>query len=363
MNRWRRWLCVVATILGACILVAWLVGRVVSDRTIVTQYLYWIPSFAALPLAAAAWLLAWLCARGLIADPQTGRRVFFRTRAVLLAGCAIAGAYASIFEYRLYRAVMPAQSGSLRVMSWNPGGWDPSDFALRVASRKANIVAMANVPMFTDWQKLRTSVGEPNSVVRFGRLSLISAYPVRRWGGTRLGVTGAQVRTFLWQGGGQVTIDAGEGLFAELDTTAELGRTTVIWLIDLPSDPDLWRERVCREAAATIAAYRGPAMSRGPQGLDVPQELATLGFPLPDIVVGDFNIPRGSASLRHLSVGLNDVFAGSGWGAGGHFPREVPVFALTQAFAAPWLEAKRYNAVDLGGGRHRAQVFELAPVR
>jgi len=161
--------------------------------------------------------------------------------------------------------------------------------------------------------------------------------------------------------------DSGWAGFFEIDTTEELGEPIVVWVIDLPSDPAIPRVEMTRSAADAIQALVGPAMTMI-EGTPTVEPLNTTGFPEPDIIIGDFNIPRGSWSLgaitEPLSNAWTDGWLGMGLGGGvgplGSWPRTKPVFHIDQTFLARDLRSCSYELIDLGVGMHRAQVVGIA---
>ena len=87
---------------------------------------------------------------------------------------------------------------------------------------------------------------------------------------------------------------------------------------------------------------------------------ATVGFPAPDIVVGDFNIPRSAGSLKALGRGYPSAFDQAGRGYMASYPRVRPIFHIDQTFVAPGLRVFDYRLPDIGAGAHRAQVVDIA---
>lgn len=108
--------------------------------------------------------------------------------------------------------------------------------------------------------------------------------------------------------------------------------------IDLPSDPMISRVGNARELAANIA---------------------NVDASRPDLLIGDFNITGGSASLRAFGEGYVDAFAEAGSGWGGTYPSDVPMWRIDLALVrAPWRPV-RAEVLDLEGKRHRAQWIDL----
>ena len=92
------------------------------------------------------------------------------------------------------------------------------------------------------------------------------------------------------------------------------------------------------------------------------RRLDSTAAPPPDIVVGDFNMTRGSASVKALVPGLAHAYDQAGRGYGATFRRDFPLYHLDHTLLSGTLTATDYAVVDLGIGRHLGQVVELAPV-
>lgn len=357
--RLLRFLLHVVLALAACLMLMWGAGRLCNDRWYLTQYLWWMPT----PLVAACFLLASLAV-------ALGALVVPRTRAIRVARWSLHACTATVLlvfaiESHAWRYLRPSPpvdaASSVRVLAWNPAVDYMSDFAQRVAATHPALIAITNRPAYTDWGALQDEVGGSRSMARFAHLSLVSRWRILRWGGTRLAIQGARKRTTLWPGGGEVSQDQGEAFFAELDATPDLGRTLVVWMLDFPSDPELARDANFSTAAATLMGFKGPSYTRSRLNLDVLDEPGSRsdGFPSPDLIVGDFNTPRGSRSIARVTGGMSHAYdlAGRGWAPTWH--RRVPFIAIDQTFVAPWLDVIDYSTPDMGAGQHRAQVIDL----
>ena len=350
--------------------VMWAIGQVVSDRTHLTQYMYWLATYGVL----AGGLVMLLGSRVLAA--VAGKREIQgksckyggRARSALVIFiCILAGTL--VYEWKLWRGVaqlvLPRGQvalGEVRVLHVNPAVSHFDLFATNVAGYSPDIVCITNRPGNTDWDTLRATVGGVGAMARFMHLTVVSKYPIVRWGGTKLGVTGAKKRTFVWYQGGEISQDQGEGLFVELDSVHELGFNMVVWMLDMPSDPQLARSKTFAQADKTLKEFRGPVYARNKQRLDVEEapESFPPGFPMPDVIVGDLNTPRGSWSMTQVTRGLQHAHDLAGRGPAFTWERRVPFIAIDQAFVSTRFDVQSYSTHDIGGGMHMAQVVDLS---
>lgn len=343
-------------------------GRLSSRRRLMT------PARPMRQAVLAIWVCALLCLGWSCYEQRLYRYITSSgtKNAALVARSGQETRQASELKSQIVSAAEPASSletraQSLRVLAWNPATDYIDDFAERVATVPADVLAITNRPGHTKWDALRDHVGGARSMARFGRLTIISHFRVVSWGGCTLGIEGARKQTTVWRGGGEVSQDSGEGFFVELDTTARLGRTTTIWIVDIPSDIGLHRDRVFSQASQALREFRGPVFGRSDANLDIAKPIApssagagaNIGFPSADLIVGDFNTPRGSRSMRRVVGDLDHAYdqVGRGWAA--TWRRDVPLIAIDQAFVGSWLRTVTYSIRDMGAGSHRAQVIEV----
>ncbi len=346
---------------------AWVVARTASDRYGWSQPVSWIPT----PLLAAP---IWIAFAG-AALRERGRRLVLRerragvplrsigsaARGVALAVLALLTAWHLVFiELGMHRAATPAPeiTGSLRVVFWNQAGRDLGDIAPHLMPQEPDVLVLANSHSGTPSGALAEALGAggPVDVAQGWPFDCFSRLPVRRWGSVSLGLDGRS------RGGeGSTREDSGWAAFYEVET--ERGPLT-IWAIDLPSDPSLARLPLAREAGSAVRGWRGVARVRGPDGGRRSERSERAGFPEPDIVVGDFNIPRGSASMREFfraagAPGLRNAFDEAGWGWERTWPRRGPVWAIDHCFVGGRVRAVSFGAIDPGVGGHRAVVVDL----
>jgi hypothetical protein len=377
-----RWASRGLLVLAWCALAAWIVGRVISDRFFWSQFVLWMPSWIIVPGSALCLALSAGLARlgfpryesndtrdNSWRDARPGKRSA-RWRLIAWAACGVVTLGMLLGEWRLFNALTrPTSDAPTRLIVWNASEMKLMDETIKqLSDSKPDIALIANPPLHRSLAPVAQSMGTPDKpahAVLYGRVAVLSKFPIMRWAGTELGVTGARVRRFTWEGGGLLSIDKGVALLVQLDTTAALGRTTTVWLVDLPSDPDIPRNRMMREARRTLDGMTNYLM-RDANGRDVADtwpNAATNPLRTPDIIAGDTNTPRGSHSLHTLTAHADGSLVGAyeqaGFGPDLTYPRSVPLLAIDHTFLAPWLGASRYETHDMGLGTHRLQEVEV----
>lgn len=376
--------------LGLC--AAWFTGRVLNDRTLLTQYVSWVPGEVLPGLGLLASLLAaWLAGRrskeAAATAKRRSRRGAWLARAAIgvSALSLVAGASA---HWRWWSTPGPGpDEQAVRLVHWTMSTPDLFEwregFARLSPGPKPDVVVLFTVVRAELLKAAALELGEEYRLVRWGSFAAISRFPVEALRVRSLGlVPGAGVvpdgagaspiapererppSALVWiynriaplLGTGRrsfVMDDPGTIAFLRLDTREALGRATTVWAIDLPSDPLEARAPLARAAARAI---RGHARDLGGAGLEA--------LAAPDLIVGDLNIPRGSWSLRGLlPEGFRDAFDDAGRGRAGTWPARFPIWQIDHLFVGPGWRAVRYEQVDTGRGDHRVQVGDLAARR
>jgi len=358
---------VVLVVVGGAL--AWVIGRVVTDRFAWSQPVWWVPAPVLLgPLwVAGVWgAVRWV--RGVRRSRRFGRRAACGARrgwtgAVVVAAGAVSVMLVAFGELGMHRALIGRGSGSaqheepVRLVFWNQAGHGVGDLGPVFVPREPTVLVLANrhsesstgelARAFAASGPVHPAVGWPFDV--FSRL------PVRRWASTSLGLEGRSRA-----GDDSSQRDSGWAAWYELETA---GGTLVVWAVDLPSDPRAHRMPLAREAGRSIAAWRGAVRVREGDGYRYETGDAP-GFPAPDVIVGDFNIPRGSASLgvflQEAGAGeMRSAFGEAGFGWERTWPRAWPVWAIDQCFVGAGVRAVGLGVEDLGVGGHRALVVEV----
>jgi endonuclease/exonuclease/phosphatase family metal-dependent hydrolase len=84
--------------------------------------------------------------------------------------------------------------------------------------------------------------------------------------------------------------------------------------------------------------------------------LDDLHAPTPDIVLGDFNITRGSASIATAFPGMTEAYDSAGHGYGASYHRRFPLWHIDHMLLGPNVHPLRYDLVNPHISRHDAQV-------
>lgn len=295
-------------------LFAWLIGRVVTDRFEWSQWLWWIPTPAALIAAAIGWLLAFRSAR------TRGRRR--RRIATWSMTLVLMLAHFSVFEHRLLHGTPEAPARALTIAHWNmtlDNNADVPALMKRLDELDADLISLTTPP-----GEVRRLLHE-QAAASEGRLTVVEGWPMTFV--SRLPIL--EVRTVI-------SIERSYMTRVEVDATATLGRAISIMLVDLPSNPGVRRMETARK-------FRGL--------------LDEMRLAAPDIAIGDFNMTRNSASIATLFPGMTFAYNQAGHGYGATFPRRLPLYHIDHTLIneKAGLQALRYDIRDEGQSRHRSQ--------
>ncbi len=283
---------------------AWLVGCVVNDRWAWSQWLWWIPAQVA--------VVASLAALGCSVRTARARR----RRFAMSIGMVCAASVATSDSFRF--ASRAVTSGSLPLVVWNarwPG--DAShECARALASFAGHVIVVANpgrvMQHADEWTRPTDAAVSAGQFVITGPVRVVEATPV-----------------FMGEGG-----HASFFRFVH-DTAGEFA----LLAIDLPSDP----RRPRWESLQRFARQVGQRV-----------DLARV-----DLIVGDFNTTRGSASVAAAWPEWYDAWSVAGEGGAWTWPREWPCFAIDMALCRSDVHAERCVVVDPGVGFHRMQTLRL----
>ncbi len=365
----------------------WAIGRTVSDRFLWSQYLAWIPTVLALPLAFVVLVLSSAVAlmdEG--ADRLTpyalDRRRRVRRIAMGLRGIGWLGVACMAWTLlardlnlgarRSREAAPVGRLDGFTLVYWNLANWPSERATDLVRVQRPTLAVLANVGHDLDRETLREKVDEGADLLEAGPFTLVATAPIASWGITSLGFKGTRLNS---EGESEAErIDPGRAMWIALDvgmTESAASRPFVVWILDLPSDVMLSRRRIAESTRRQLVAWQGTVFRRvpdegvekGPGRYRADTTLAMVGFPEPDVIVGDFNIPRGCWSLGVVTSGpgwtTRGAFEQAGLGYAATWPLKMPLWHIDQAFLAPWLHATGYRVVNPRTGLHWMQVVEF----
>jgi hypothetical protein len=372
----RRLLSLFFASLPLAVVLGWLVGRILSDRFPWSQWLSWMPTPAVVGGTLFSLALSWFFSTW---SAWSRRLAKFKPSSLLLrAGrlrrvAALATIplilFTLIIEWRLpiglFPSSPPPKARPFSVLYWNHAGNWRNDWMQTTSTHLADvsILAAPRYPQYMDQLMEKLAADHPGTrhYQRLAFYSIISKWPILRWSSAPLNLPTLQTkldpyastleRGWYW--------NRGEACWIELDSAADLGRNLIIWIMDMPSDPRLHRAQLTAVAAQTLRDATPAIFSRGPVGQFIPAPATTPGFPTPDLIVGDLNIPRGAFSLTALVGQARPVYETAGVGPEGSYHRLLPVLGIDQMFMNAPIDATRYDLFDPGFGTHLAQRAEF----
>jgi hypothetical protein len=382
MTRGRRVLLLFAlaawrgfALVWAAAVLFWIAGRVLTDSFRLTQYAFWMPGLvlgaAGIPVVGVA-----LVCRGLARRWRGDAKAGTVARGAILAFTIspfVVAAWAGGANIHRSKA-LASTTAAFRLTFWNDSEGRIMEWEQAILAHDPDLSIMKPGVgrTFTNLVAEMSKYADPIEMPAPGAdfvythgFAVVSKMPIKRWSVKRLGVEpglGLDPRTSDFRSHYR---DPGNSMVLELGTRERLGRDIIVWLIDLPSDPTLWRMTAMREAAATLGAGFAPIFEK--DSAFGRWRYATVGKEWgmkPDLIVGDFNTPRGSASLKEITrfagPGVRHAWDDAGSGYCGSYPREWALWHIDHVFVGEGLRALEYKVVNPGGGSHRMQVAEIA---
>ncbi len=294
------------------IVLAWLLGLVLTDRLAWSQWLWWIPTQAVIASSALAFIFAFI--------PGESKRLWLWRSSISMFVCVVVIGYFMFVEHRMLESVKRIDRGTtLRIMHINASrGYE--DTAGQIGATIDRIEPDVIIFSFAWWSTNRianaSAFGSAYQTVARRPFSILSRLPI------------IESREIVNNEGVAIA-------FARVETAP--GRTMTILMIDLPSDPHIRR----MDLAQKVRGWLNDA--------DAPD---------PDLVIGDFNITRGSASLDVLFPGYAHAFATAGVGYGATFPA-TPIYHIDHTLHSEDQQIVQYYICDDSLGPHRAQVIDV----
>ncbi|MFG0246912.1 MAG: endonuclease/exonuclease/phosphatase family protein [Phycisphaerales bacterium JB052] len=370
-------------LLGIVLLGAWITGRALTDEHHWTQYLYWLPPIV---MIGGAWLMLVLSAIFAALARRLGGLILRPVLLVLTIGCSLHLVFGVWHMHRVVTGSDSKDKHAIRVLHWNHGGKsiDTEAWGARIREMDIDIVLIANA----DWGEPRQALLEqfeyyaPEDRVRWVNYSyrlmanpshfrvedgaiIASRYPMTRTGWVQFGTSERQ----------QIMSHSSSGLgwimFAEFDLEPDRidDPPMVLWFVDLPSNPTVWKVEEMRTVRRAIDSWDGSGWEMGRHVWERYQA-PDANFPTPDLVVGDFNTPRGSASLDEIVPGYTDAFEAAGHGRGRTFvirdgsSLEDVIFSVVDlhidlTLVAPQHRVSGYRLLPSKNSDHSVQIADI----
>ena len=331
-----------------------------TDRWLASQFAFWVPAWVYVTMTTIL-----LCAERASAkdsmprwkSPSWWMLLFCAFTAIVLGFRAIPRGGNSL--------VQPASS-TYNIVHWNMSSPDLLSFEGTLADfpacKSADIILLGVTVPQQQLQHMVAGLGNDWTIRRMGVFAIATRFEIRESVLHALGLQAGYARSGepVFQNfynehlADRLGIsrrefnrpDPGYVLETRIQTPE---RDLVIRLIDLPSNPFRSRMEIATTAAQAINTLaRSGAISQSA-----------------DILIGDCNIPAGSASLQRLSEGM--AAAESVSKSGDSFPtwpRALPLLRIDHAWVRNGLDVLRYQTFDGGISDHRGQsltvVFPLA---
>jgi len=293
----------------------WLVGRITTDRFLWSQFLFWIPTVAALAASMIAALV-------LLPAPPSRR---WRRLALGSAAATVAiGLHWSLVDHHLFRAPVEGAFGepSIAILHCNlhwPGKRAAPEVIEFLKDRTLDLVLFSEPGWLllqgrgaaleaAGWQVLRV----PHFAV-LSRLPIVECRPL-------------------------VDADGMAFTMLRVDGSAIGHPTLTLCLVDLPSEPRTPRMALARRARALL------------DDVDAPEF---------DLVAGDFNMTRDGAAIATLFPNLSHAFHQAGWGFGATYPATRPLWHIDHVLLGPAIRAVDYRLIRLPVSLHLGQEVRI----
>lgn len=376
-----------AVALSLALVVAWGVGRVLTDSVRWSQYLFWMPTVVVVGTSVVLLIMAgairWFGgvlayasirkARQAWGEGGTGyearsqpatnvpayrKHVFKGVWGMAVLATMGAGAYALAEWSGGGRAPDFQRSQSLRFVFWNDSEGLMRDWEAALLGPGPD-VAIMKPGSGRSFPKVLERMGPDADFVYTHGFAIVTKAKIKRRTHFTLSIKqglGFDIRRKDLR---QPMADYGTATILELATSERLGRDITVYLIDLPSDPSLWRTEMMREAKAALEKVTADVW-RKDEKLD---RWLRVENPEPfgpaDVLIGDFNTPRGADSIKIVAGEMQSAYDVAGNGYAATYPRVLPLWHLDQAYVAKSLRVGWYQVRNPGGGSHAMQVVDV----
>lgn len=357
---------------------------IISDRYLWSQFIAFVPGWM--------WAVPGLVSVVLGGLVLMGRRRTRRQRLLRLSLWLwmLAGGYCLVAELNVLRGIMGPPSlgtgGSLRLAQWNLTLPDTEKWAGSYDNVFSSAGKLPDIYLLTTNQinscfdqscdKLRAGrpIARPGAandgkagwtVMRRGEIAVLSSIPIVSQHIVELpsasvipGTKSDRRDWEIWYNAWADRVGVARRVFPAdpsaslmeivFDASGTLGRPLVVWLIDLPSDPLISRHVMAKNVRAWLDGLLAKAPGEG-------------GLVAPDVILGDWNIPRGCHSLARIAgPGMTHAYDAASWGPVATWPRGLPLLHIDNTFVAGTVRALSYQTVRPPVSDHFGQVVDIA---
>ncbi len=293
-----------------------LLGALCTDQWYWSQFVWWIP-----------WPLLVLLAMPAALTAIIARSRATRNRLGLLAVALVPAVALLVRDVGFHRAPPPADD-EISFVHWNaswPSSSGGSDGSRELLDRKADVIILSNpYKLFADqrdeqWRRAGYDIVVTGSFAVASRIPVLEAREI-------------------------FDSDVGTAAIIRIDTRGRIGHVLTVLAVDLPSEPMLARMELAHAFRARLEEHTLPRI---------------------DVITGDCNMTKGSASLQAMFPSFRNAWNEAGSGIAGSWPRSKPfgrllMWHIDQLLLGHRVTARSYRIIDLGGREHRAQQARIA---
>ncbi len=340
-----RVLCAVA-IVFSCV---WLFARMYAERWAAIQWAAWVGVewvfLVVLVLVGMGWLIYKSSRR------RTRKTLWLATLVMLALGVKTA------MDWNLHRAFTSQRAHAaddLRFASVNLSAQEVTHWP--TLDKQVDVLVVTNRVFNADlepaWAWVRSESDERDAAI-IGRCAVMSRLPIRRYAQTWVNFDD------VWPKDGQPK--SGWAAWFELEPQTPDADPIVVWVVDLPSPIQISRTLAVKRTLEAIDAWRGIAYT-----IDENHQRSSMSgarFPLPDVVLGDFNTPRWSRALTPMTdqLHLREVSSSVGIGPSATFPSPRSLWPIDLFYVSDDWQPISHSTIAIEGLRHRAVTMTISP--
>lgn len=366
--------------LGAAvaICVICLTSQVISDRTLITQFLFWIPLWVyaamllvVLLLSAALLVISLLVRRARLplhewnaSDVAHRRRFAVLSVLLLIASGLGAGGW---LRQRTPSSLTPVEAANteVRILHWNLSSPDTHTWPGVITDvpecRHADVLLLGVTMDDAQFTRVMKPLAQSHHMRRIGTLAVLSRFPI------------SDVRTIDLKLDSIVNATRRDGSSPEAWYQTVYNNHAEKFGISrrefgLPDPGDIIAFTLATPSGQVHIQFidlpSNPLASRHAIALATAERIRNAALPVPQLIIGDFNIPVGSHSLSEIAPDYRlaarhaqDTDSGPTW------PRARPLLQIDHALVHPSIKARVYRTFDPGFSDHWGQFLIFTPTK